>query len=155
MTAAWFIYWLGDSTGVLLVTPIVFTLPQLVRIRSRARVTEMAALAVVLAAACLLIFGDLPLIPIRLHALAFAVVPLVMWGAIRFGIAGAALAVFEIATMATLLTALGHGPFSANTPFTNAVLLDVLFIVLRFRTDAGSGDRRTRTVGTGARPAHS
>jgi PAS domain S-box-containing protein len=130
LTAAWFIYWLGDSTGVLLVTPILFTLPTLLRIRSRASITEMVALAVVIAATCLLLFGDLPLIPIRLHALAFAVVPLVMWGAIRFGIAGAALSVFEIATFATLLTALGHGPFSANTPFTNAVLLDVLFIVL-------------------------
>jgi PAS domain S-box-containing protein len=130
LTAAWFIYWLGDSTGVLLVTPIVFTLPQLLRIRSRSSVAELTALAVVLAATCFVIFGDSPLIPIRLHALAFAVIPFVMWGAVRFGIAGASLAVFEIATIATLLTALGHGPFSANTPFTNAVLLDVLFIVL-------------------------
>lgn len=130
LTAAWFIYWLGDSTGVLLVTPIVFTLSHLLRIRSRSRVAELTALAVVLAATCLLIFGDSRLVPIRLHALAFAVIPFVMWGAVRFGIAGASLAVFEIATIATLLTALGHGPFSANTPFTNAVLLDVLFIVL-------------------------
>jgi PAS domain S-box-containing protein len=130
LTAAWFIYWLGDSTGVLLVTPLVFTLPQLLRSRSRTSIAELAALILVLAGTCLLIFGDLSLIPIRLHALAFAVVPFVMWAAIRFGIAGTALAVFEIATMATLLTALGHGPFSANTPFTNAALLDVLFIVL-------------------------
>jgi PAS domain S-box-containing protein len=130
LTAAWFIYWLGDSTGVLLVTPIVFTLPRLLRSRSRSSIAELAALIVVLAATCLLIFGDFSLIPVRLHALAFAVVPFVMWGAIRFGVAGTALAVFEIATTATLLTALGHGPFSANTPFTNAALLDVLFIVL-------------------------
>ena len=130
LSAAWFIYWLGDSTGVLLVTPIVFTLPQLLRSRSRASIAELAALIVVLAATCFLIFGDLSLIPIRLHALAFAVVPFVMWGAIRFGVAGTALVVFEIATIATLLTALGHGPFAANTPFTNAALLDVLFIVL-------------------------
>ena len=44
LTAAWFIYWLGDSTGVLLVTPIVFTLPQLLRIRSRTSFAELAAL---------------------------------------------------------------------------------------------------------------
>src|SRR6185436_2615072 len=35
-----------------------------------------------------------------------------------------------VATIATLLTALGSGPFSANTPFVNAALLDVLFTVL-------------------------
>ena len=130
LTAAWFIYWLGDSTGVLLVTPIVFTVPRLLRIRSGLSIAELAGLIGILAVTCLLIFGDSPLIPIRLHALAFAVLPFVMWGAIRFGIAGAAVAVFEIATLATFLTALGHGPFSANSPFTNAVLLDVLFIVL-------------------------
>ena len=130
LAAAWFIYWLGDSTGVLLVTPLVFTLPRLLRIRSGARLAELTALVAGLAAACLVIFGDLPMIPIRLHPMAFAVVPFVMWGAIRFGIAGAALAVFEIATIATVLTAFGHGPFAANSSSTNAVLLDVLFIVL-------------------------
>jgi PAS domain S-box-containing protein len=127
---AWLIYWLGDATGILLVTPLVFTLPALFHIRSRRRVIELAALLTLLTAACFLIFGDLSVVPIRLHVLAFAVVPFVMWAAIDFGIGGASLSVFLIATMATLLTALGHGPFSANTPFVNATLLDVLFAVL-------------------------
>jgi PAS domain S-box-containing protein len=80
--------------------------------------------------ACLVVFGDLPLIPVRLHVLAFAVLPLVMWAAIDFGIGGAAMSVFMIATIATLSTALGLGPFAGNTPFVGAVLLDVLFMVL-------------------------
>jgi len=53
-----------------------------------------------------------------------------MWGAINFGIGGAALSVFVIALLATILTALGSGPFAASTPFVNATLLDVLFGVL-------------------------
>ena len=130
LASAWLIYWLGDATGVLLVTPLVFTWQALVRIRSRKRIVELAALVVVVLAACLLIFGDLPLVPIRLHVLAFAVLPLVMWAAIDFGIGGASLSVFLIATAATLLTAMGFGPFSVNTPFVNAALLDVLFAVL-------------------------
>src|SRR4051812_12587772 len=128
LAAAWFIYWLGDSTGVLLVTPLVFTLPQMLRMRSRGWM-ELAALVTVLMCACVVIFGDLSFIPVRLDAFAFAVIPLVLWGAIRFGIAGAALSVFVIATIATVLTALGSGPFSGNTAFINAVLLDVLFAV--------------------------
>lgn len=127
---AWLIYWLGDSTGVLLVTPLVFTLPSLLGIRSRGNLVEFAALLTLLTAACFLIFGDLPLIPVRLHVLAFAVLPFVMWAAIDFGIGGASLSVFVIATIATLATALGFGPFAGNTPFINAVLLDVLFAVL-------------------------
>ena len=130
LASAWLIYWLGDATGVLLVTPLVFTLPTLLRIRSRGRTVELAVLLTLLTAACFLVFGDLPLFPIRLHVLAFAVLPFVMWAAIDFGIGGASLSVFLIATAATLLTALGSGPFAANTPFINAALLDVLFVVL-------------------------
>jgi PAS domain S-box-containing protein len=127
---AWFIYWLGDSTGVLLVTPLVFTLPQLFRIRAPRRLAELASLVMLLTAACFLIFGDLFASAIPLRPLAFACIPFVMWGAIAFGIAGATLSVFLTATIATVLTALGHGPFSTDTPFTNAVLLDLLFTVL-------------------------
>ena len=128
---AWLIYWLGDSTGVLLVTPLVFTVPSLlIHLRSRAHLTEFAALFTLLAAACFIVFGDLSLIPIRLHVLAFAVLPFVMWAAISFGIGGASLAVFTIATTATIATAFGLGPFAGNSSFTNAVLLDVLFAVL-------------------------
>jgi PAS domain S-box-containing protein len=128
--ASWLIYWLGDSTGALLVTPLVFALPSVLAIRSRVRFIEMGSLIVLLTVACFVVFGDWSLVPIRLHALAFAVLPFVMWGAIDFGMGGATLSVAVIATIATLLTALGFGPFAVSTPFTNAVLLDVLFGVL-------------------------
>ena len=78
-------------------------------------IAELAALLALLTAACFIVFGDLALIPIRLHVLAFAVLPFVMWAAIDFGIGGASLSVFLIATIATLATALGFGPFAANT----------------------------------------
>jgi PAS domain S-box-containing protein len=128
--SAWLIYWLGDATGVLLVTPVALTLPGFLRIRDQARITELAVLFVLLTAACFLIFGDPGLIPVRLHVLAFAVLPFVMWAAVRFGVTGAGLSVLLIATIATVETALGSGPFAASTPFTNAVLLDAFFAVL-------------------------
>ena len=37
---AWLIYWLGDSTGALLIAPLVLTFPALFRIRDRNRRTE-------------------------------------------------------------------------------------------------------------------
>jgi PAS domain S-box-containing protein len=127
--SAWLIYWLGDSTGVLLVTPLVFTLPRLIG-RVRVRKGGSVALLALLLAACSFVFGDLPLFSVRLHVLAFAVLPFVMWAAIDFGIGGASLAVFIIATVATLSTALGLGPFAGSTPLINALLLDLLFVVL-------------------------
>ena len=130
LSSAWLIYWFGDSTGVLLITPLVFTLPALFGIASWRRAIEWAALLTLLTATCFMVFADLPFFSVRLHVLAFAVLPFVMWAAIKFGVGGASLSVFVIATIATLATALGLGPFAANSSFTNAVLLDVLFAVL-------------------------
>jgi PAS domain S-box-containing protein len=128
--SAWVIYWLGDATGVLLVTPVVLTLPRFLRSRVRGRITELTILFVVLSAACFLIFGDPSLIPVSLHVLAFAVLPFGIWAAIRFGVTGAGLSILLIATFATIETALGSGPFATNTTFINAVLLDAFFAVL-------------------------
>ena len=128
--SAWLIYWLGDSTGVLLVTPLVLTAPNLLRIRTRVRIAEFAALLLLLTLVCVIVVGDLPLIPVKLHFLAFAVLPFVIWAAIRFGVSGAALSTLIVAAIATVATAFGSGPFAQNTSFTNAVLLDVFFAVL-------------------------
>jgi PAS domain S-box-containing protein len=129
-SSAWLIYWLGDSMGVLLVAPLVLALPNLHRSHLRARIPELVALLLLLTAACLTIFGDLPLFPVKLHVLAFAVLPFVIWAAIRFGVSGATLSTLFVATIATVETAFGSGPFAQNTPFINAVLLDVFFAVL-------------------------
>ncbi len=116
--------------GVLLITPIMLTFPELRRIRSWARIAEFVAGLFLLTMVCFIIFGDLPLIPIRLHILAFAVLPFVIWAAIRFGVSGEVLATFLIALIVTVSTESGSGPFATNTPLVNAVLLDVFFGVL-------------------------
>ena len=128
--SAWLIYWLGDATGVLLITPLALACPTLTGLTLRRVATEMVPLLCLIVGTCLLVFGDLPLLPFRPHGLALGVLPLVIWAAISFGIGGAALTVFIVASMATVFTALGSGPFAVNTPFINAVLLDVLFVVL-------------------------
>ncbi len=126
--SAWLVYWLGDSTGVLLVTPLAFALPHLLDIRRQRRVTELVAVVALIAVGAFIVFGDF--FQVHLDMFAFAMLPLVMWAGIDFGIAGATLSAFLIATIATILTALGWGPFASNTAFTNAVLLDALFTLL-------------------------
>jgi PAS domain S-box-containing protein len=123
---AWLIYWLGDSTGVMVVTPLVLTLPALFRIRERHRLTEFAVLVMLLTLVCLILLNDLPA---ELHVLAFSVLPFVMWAALRFGMSATALLVFLLSTIAAVETALKHGPFAGNPPLMNAVLLDVFFAV--------------------------
>jgi PAS domain S-box-containing protein len=127
---AWVIYWLGDSIGVLLLTPLLLSLFNLRWSTFRARIPELVALLMFLAASCFIVIGDLPLITVRLHFLAFAVLPFVIWAAIRFGLSGVTLSTFIIAAIAMVETAHGSGPFAQNTPFLNAILLDMLFAVL-------------------------
>jgi PAS domain S-box-containing protein len=128
--SAWLIYWLGDSTGVLLVTPLVLTFPRLLKRRAWAGIAEFSALLLILTAICFIVFAKPSPIEVELDVFAFVALPFVMWAAIRFGVGGAALTTFLVATIATLETALGSGPFAQNSPFVNAVLLDVFFAVL-------------------------
>lgn len=130
MGSAWLIYWLGDSTGVLLVTPLVLTLPSLIQQRTWRCWTEFAVIMALLALASMAIFSNIFLFPVTLHVLAFAVLPFVMWAAIRLSMCSAMIATFIIAAIGTIDTALGSGPFAYATPFTSAVLLDVFFIIL-------------------------
>ena len=142
---AWLIYWLGDSTGVLVVTPLVLTLPTLFRVCDRNRLIELTALLLLLTAASFIVFG---ILPIWLDILTFAVLPFVMWAALRFGVSATALSIFLLASIATVQTALGYGPFAANTPLVNAVLLDVLFGVVSITglTLAAVGAERERSL---------
>jgi PAS domain S-box-containing protein len=130
IASAWLIYWLGDSTGVLLVTPLVLTMPMIRPSGIVSRGIEFGVLMACLTITCFLIFGDWELFPVKLHVLAFAVLPFVIWSAIRFAVPGVTLATLIVAAVATVETALGSGPFSQGTTFTNAILLDVFFAVL-------------------------
>ena len=127
---AWLIYWFGDSTGGLLVTPLALTLFSLLKHRSWRGYAEFASLLLLLSLTSLFIFHDNLLLEVKLHVLAFAVLPFVIWAAIRFGMSGASLATFIVATIATAETGLGYGPFAQNIAFTNAVLLDIFFAVV-------------------------
>jgi PAS domain S-box-containing protein len=127
---AWLIYWLGDATGAMLVTPLALRFKDLLRFRHRKRINEFALLVLLVSLTCAIIFGDLPTISVKLHVMAFAVLPFTIWAAIRFGVGVTALSIFIVATIATIETALGSGPFASNSTFVNAVLLDVFFGVL-------------------------
>jgi integral membrane sensor domain MASE1 len=110
IASAWLIYWLGDAMGILLMTPLLLSLPRLLRWRGGAHFTELAVLLGLLSLACFMIFSDQTLLPIKLHVLAFAVFPFVLWAAIRFGVGGCALSTLFIAVIATAETALGSAP---------------------------------------------
>jgi PAS domain S-box-containing protein len=67
---------------------------------------------------------------VRDDVLAFVVFPFVVWAALRFRIAGAALTSLLVASVAVWGTARGFGPFVTHTPLHNAVLLQIFVAVI-------------------------
>lgn len=125
---AWLIYWLGDATGVLLITPLLLTIPNLLHIRDRVRIAELGMLLPLLVVVCFVVFSDVMVIPARI--LSFIVLPFVMWAAIRIGVGATALSILIVAAIATIETALGSGPFVSSNRSSSAEMLDGFFGVL-------------------------
>jgi PAS domain S-box-containing protein len=120
-------YYLGDGMGILLAAPLLLSLRELIRLRTSARTVELVALLLLSLLASVLLFDERLFFASRHTVLALLVFPFVLWAAIRFGVAGSALVNAIIAAVGLLATAHGLGPFSKDTPFTNALLLQLFF----------------------------
>lgn len=144
LASAWLVYWMGDSAGVLLVTPLIVTLRSLPLLRDWRLLVELGSLILLLTVSSFIIFAGNLFLSVNLNFLAFGVLPFVMWAAIRFGTRATSLSVLIIASVATVETAFGSGPFAGNSSFTNAVLLDVFFTVISLTglTLAGASTER-------------
>jgi len=70
-----------------------------------------------------------PWTTVRDDVLAFVVFPFIIWAALRFRVAGAAVAGLLSASFAVWGTAHGFGPFVNHTPLRNAALLQVFVAV--------------------------
>ena len=120
--AAWRTWWLGDSFGDLVVTPAclaALTLPFRGRLRPR---LEFAAFLVVVALTGLRVIGP--------AGYPYLALPLVAWGAVRWGLPGASLGTLTTAAAAVTRAAQGHGPFAAS--LTELLRLDAFLAVVAF-----------------------
>ncbi len=124
--SAWRIWWLGDAMGVLVVAPLLLTGRDLVSVYRGWRLLEACFLLIAILVSSAAIFGGAA---VRDDVLAFVVFPFVIWAALRFRVAGAAMAGFLTASVAVWGTSHGHGPFVNHSPLHNAMLLQVFVAV--------------------------
>ena len=127
---AWFIWYLGDAMGVLIVTPLLLTFAGLRSIRESPQILNLAALVLGTVISCLLIFDRRFGFQTGEDLFAFAVFPFVIWGAISFQASGAAAVSFLISVIVVGETAYGFGPFAKNDPLQNATLLQCFLAVI-------------------------
>ncbi len=108
----WFTWWLGDTVGILVLTPFLLTWfkQPLVHWRSWLFV-ELVLLLVLLFAVCQIIFGLwLPIVSVN-YSLAFVVIPFIVWAAFRFGQSAVLLSTLLVSGVAIWGTIHGSGPF--------------------------------------------
>ena len=128
-SSSWLIWWFGDATGVLVVTPLALTFTGLMSIRGERRTVELSCLLIGALGSALLVFTPQQLVFMRANVFAFGVFPFVLWGAIRFEAAGAAIVSFLVSAVAVWGTAHGFGPFIKGTALQNATLMQSFLAV--------------------------
>jgi PAS domain S-box-containing protein len=110
----WFVWWSGDALGDLLVAPFLLTRVRAALPAGR-RLEAVGLLAALLLLTALLLRNPLSYV--------YAVFPLVVWAALRFGSRGTATATAVVAALTIWYTLRGLGPFVSSTPTENLALL--------------------------------
>lgn len=108
---SWLIWWVGDTVGVVLVLPVLLNISKAEVSRLWLQRNRYLLWCGIVSVLELGIFLLLDSSSGQFMLLAFLVLPLVIWAAIRFGITGASLAVLGLSIIAVWATANAHGPF--------------------------------------------
>ena len=125
----WLTWWMGDATGILIVTPAILLWTQHPRIEwSRRQRLELGLLLLVLLVTCAVIFGPLMNTGHK-YPLQFLLVPIMIWAAFHFGPRETATLTVLLAGWATYGTINGLGPFAGDSR-NEALLLGQAFLAV-------------------------
>lgn len=109
----WITWWLGDTVGVLVLTPFIlaWSKPADIYYESGSSI-EGIFLAAFIAAATMIVFGGwLGWDMYETHVYAYMLVPPVVWASFRFGQFGATASLLAVSIIAVYGTSKGDGPF--------------------------------------------
>ena len=124
LPALWWVWWLGDALGALIVAPLLFVWTDRSPVL-RVRMTEGLMLLSALIVVSVISFIGLPHLP----ETEYVVFPFLIWAALRFGPAGSATATAVADVIAVWATHLGTGPFAGAGPEQGLVPLQIFMAV--------------------------
>jgi diguanylate cyclase (GGDEF)-like protein len=120
----WFTWWLGDTIGSLLLTPVLVLWSINLRVQWSVReVSERALFLALFVLVNLIVFGGLVPLSRENYPLEFLCVPFFIWTAFRFGQRETAAAVVVMSTIAIWGTLHGNGPFAKRNSEESLLLL--------------------------------
>lgn len=112
----WWTWWLGDTVGVFVVTPLILAWSKPPRFAKKPRrLAEAGLLLGLLLSVGLWIFGGWNPWGIDMNFLVYMTVPPLVWAAFRFAQHGATATLFLVSGIAVWGTAHQHGPFVRET----------------------------------------
>ncbi|MEQ1858301.1 MAG: MASE1 domain-containing protein [Chthoniobacteraceae bacterium] len=123
----WLTWWLGDTAGVFVVSPLFLVWSGPWRVKTLGRLLELCVCFCLLIAVSYYVFVENKTELFSEKPLTFLVMPFLVWSAVRFGKRGAAMAVGLIALLAVWGTIHHSGPFNIG-PRNEALLLLELFL---------------------------
>jgi len=125
----WLTWWLGDAAGALIVAPVLLLWATNPRWHwNRRQSIEAALLLAAVGLVGLVMFGSRLIDRSAPHA--FLLIPLLMWGAARFGQREAATATLLLSGLAIFGTLRGFGPFVRASPNDSLLQLQVFMCVI-------------------------
>ncbi|WP_044874456.1 CHASE domain-containing protein [Pseudomonas sp. LFM046] len=123
-------WWLGDTTGILMLTPLLLSWDARSRAAgARRSVLEMALSVAGLAGVLLALFGRRFPSDTSNHALVYLLLPAIAWTAYRYGVRGVTAVVLLVTGSAVWSTTQGFGPFTSGTLHESLLTLEI-FIAL-------------------------
>ena len=122
--ASWRTWWLGDLMGVLVITPLLLTSRQLLRLDRRPlQLAEAIGSMVLLVALTALAFVGPSQQDGNAYPLSFLPLPCLVWVACRYKPGGVALATCVVSAIAVIATCNGAGPFARADANESLLLL--------------------------------
>ncbi len=126
---SWFTWWIGDLTGILVLTPLIVTwfyptLNFIPRISSSSWHGQFNRSQLAEFGLWLLLVGTIAKIAFGLkYPIEYLMIPLLVWAALRFGKRGATFAIFLVAAIAIIGSVYGVSSFIRSTLYESLLLL--------------------------------
>src|SRR5438046_576322 len=144
--AIWLTWWLGDTTGDLLIAPLIILWSVASKRRwNRREAVEVGILLLLLVVLSEAVFGGWLTISAKNYPIAFIYAPIVIWTAFRFTQRETATGIFILSAIAIWGTLHGFGPFVRETENQSLLALQSWTAVLTITAmalSAGMAERR-------------
>lgn len=111
ITRIWFVWWVGDSIGVLLALPLVLNVGKK-RMQVQAhQYRQLFAWLMMFVIGEIVISSLVPSVNKQFMLSIFLILPMLIWASMNFGIVGGSLVVISLSSIAVWFTAQGYGAF--------------------------------------------